>query len=404
MRSLWIVVLALASLPLWAGHGHSLSLWTQIGVGTVACLSYQWLWGQGGMLSFGQAIYTGAGAYVAIHLMRGIALGWPVPMVLVPLLAALATGGLAWALGGISTRRSGAPLAMITLGLGELMWALAPIFPDWFGGEAGWSADRTAGTPVLGWSGQTPAQMYVLVLVYLGVCLWGLHSLQGTPLGLYLRAAREQGSRLAHIGPDPHRVRWMAFVIAGAVAGLAGGLSALVFEIVTPEAFNPVRSGELLVFTVLGGSRHLAGAVVGGALLVLAHTSLARWTPASGLYLGVLFMVLVMHAPQGLAGLVAKHWAQWRTGALARPPWSALWPTLLRLGMAAGAWLGAGVLVEMAYQHQTLSTSGSLLALPGVMLDITQLAHWAGVAAWTLVCSLIWWLSRSGGHAPGSSA
>ncbi len=389
MRRFWFAWLVLLAIPVGFG-GHSVSLWTHIGVATVACLSYQLLWGQGGMLSFGQAVYTGAGAYVAIHLMRGIAQGWPIPMVLVPLFAALATAGLAWVLGGISTRRSGAPLAMITLGLGELAWALAPLFPAVFGGEAGFSADRTTGPHALGWSGQTPLQMYVLVMVYLCICLWALHRLRQTPLGLYLRAAREQSSRLAHIGPDPHRVRWTAFVMAGAVAGLAGGLSALVFEIVTPEAFNPVRSGELLVFTVLGGSRHLAGAVLGGALMVLTHTTLAQWTPASGLYLGVLFMVLVMQAPQGLAGLVVQHVGQWREGFWVRPTVGAA----LRLGAAWGAVVGLGVLVEMAYQHQSLSTSGPLLNLPFLSLDITQSLHWAGVVAWTLVWAGVWELSR----------
>ena len=149
MRRALFLVLLLLLLPMWTGQGHGLSLLTQMGVAAMACLSYQWLWGQGGMLSFGQAVYTGAGAYLAVHLMRMADAGWPVPMVLVPLLAGLGTAFLAWVLGGISTRRPGAALAMITLGLGELAWALAPVFPSVFGGRA---ACQQIALPVCLWA------------------------------------------------------------------------------------------------------------------------------------------------------------------------------------------------------------------------------------------------------------
>ena len=371
---------------MWTGQGHGLSLLTQMGVAAIACLSYQWLWGQGGMLSFGQAVYTGAGAYLAVHLMRMADAGWPVPMVLVPLLAGLGTAVLAWALGGISTRRPGAALAMITLGLGELAWALAPVFPSVFGGEGGLSADRTAGLSLGIWQGANPWHLYALVSLYLFLVMWGLNTVERSALGLYVRAAREQTGRLAHVGPDPHRVRWMAFVLAGGVAGVAGGLSAMVFEIVTPEAFNPVHSGELLLFTVLAGSRHWVGALLGGALTVLAHTTLPLWTPASGLYLGVLFMVLVVRAPQGLVGLALHEWGRGPGRAWTWPRPLACLQAVAALGALA---LTAG-LVEMAYQYQQLSTLGSVMPWLGLTLELDQPLHWMGMLLAAVVCAGGW--------------
>ena len=386
MRRALFLVLLLLLLPMWTGQGHGLSLLTQMGVAAIACLSYQWLWGQGGMLSFGQAVYTGAGAYLAVHLMRMADAGWPVPMVLVPLLAGLGTAVLAWALGGISTRRPGAALAMITLGLGELAWALAPVFPSVFGGEGGLSADRTAGLSLGIWQGANPWHLYALVSLYLFLVMWGLNTVERSALGLYVRAAREHTGRLAHVGPDPHRVRWMAFVLAGGVAGVAGGLSAMVFEIVTPEAFNPVHSGELLLFTVLAGSRHWVGALLGGALTVLAHTTLPLWTPASGLYLGVLFMVLVVRAPQGLVGLALHEWGRGPGRAWTWPRPLACLQAVAALGALA---LTAG-LVEMAYQSQQLSTLGSVMPWLGLTLELDQPLHWMGMLLAAVVCAGGW--------------
>lgn len=390
MRRTLPLMLLLALLPVWAGQGYALSLLTQMGAAALACLAFQWLWGQGGMLSFGQAIYSGAGAYLAVHLMRAAEAGWPVPMVLVPLLAGCGSGLLAWALGGISTRRPGAALAMITLGLGELVWSVAPVFPAVFGGEGGLSADRMAGVSLGFWQGNEPLHMYALVAVYLLLALWGMQHLERSPFGLYVRAAREQAGRLAHVGPDPHRVRWMAFTLAGALAGIAGALSAMVFEIVTPEVFNPVRSGEVLLFTVLAGSRHWQGALMGGALMVLAHTVLPHFTPASGLYLGLVFMLVVARAPQGLTGLFSS----WLSGFQAKV-WA--WPTprmCLHTAALCGALVFAGGLVEMAYQQQQLSTAGTQLRWMGLTLNITQGQDWGWMVLAALACALVWVRSR----------
>jgi branched-chain amino acid transport system permease protein len=137
------------------------SVLTQIAIAMVACLSYNMLWGQGGMLSFGHAVYTGLGAYMAMHVMQGLGSGgWGVPVSLIPLVGGVCGMGFAVVLGYVSTRKSGTTLAMITLGLGELVFAMSLMFSDFFGGEAGLSlAQRRARqrrAPVFHWL-STPA-------------------------------------------------------------------------------------------------------------------------------------------------------------------------------------------------------------------------------------------------------
>ena len=142
-RFIWawpLVGLLLLCLPLAWESRHALGLASQMGIAVLACLSFHVLWGQGGMLSFGHAVYTGAGAYLCMHTLQALAAhGWPLPVALLPLLAGLGTAVLALPMGWLSTRRPGTPFAMITLGLGELVWALALMWPAWSGGESGLS-------------------------------------------------------------------------------------------------------------------------------------------------------------------------------------------------------------------------------------------------------------------------
>ena len=111
---------------------------SQIGIAIVACLSYNMLLGQGGMLSFGHAVYTGLGTFVAVHALLGIPSGaLPVPVSLIPLVGGLAGMFFAILLGYVTTKKAGTPFAMITLGIGELVAAMVADVPEFFGGEGG---------------------------------------------------------------------------------------------------------------------------------------------------------------------------------------------------------------------------------------------------------------------------
>ncbi|HSO46048.1 MAG TPA: branched-chain amino acid ABC transporter permease, partial [Rhodoferax sp.] len=158
---LYALILTLA--PLVFSSSLSQTLLSQMGIAIIVCLSYNMLLGQGGMLSFGHAVYSGMGAFLAIHTLNFVSGGLPLPVSLIPLVGGFAGLLLALLLGWVTTRKSATPFAMITLGMGELVWALALMVPGFFGGEAGLSGNRVAGSPVLGISFGPQIEVYYLI-------------------------------------------------------------------------------------------------------------------------------------------------------------------------------------------------------------------------------------------------
>lgn len=372
----------MVGLPWMFDGSLALGLMSQMGIAIVACLSYHLLLGQGGLLSFGHAVYTGLGAYLAIHVLKAVGAGGLfLPVSLIPLVGGLAGLAVAAVLGHVTTARAGTPFAMITLGVGEMVLALALMFPGVFGGEAGVSADRVVGPPVLGITFGPPGQVYGLLALYTLACLALVRAFTATPLGRLLNAVRDNPLRVGFLGHDPHVVRYLAFLVAGFVAGVSGGMAALHFELVSTEVLSASRSGAYLLFTFLGGVAHLGGAVVGGVLMVLATVVWSKFTQAWMLYLGCLFMLLILAAPQGLVGGLLGLLERLRAGG----PWPArrVWGPML--AGAALAALGLGALVEMAYHLQLAPVLGSGLSRLGVGLDVSRSSHWLSAGALALV-------------------
>lgn len=293
---------------------------SQIGIAILSCLAYNLLLGQGGMLSFGHAIYGGAGAYAVIDALQTLQAHPPIGatatwiVAALPLWGALAGAGLAAALGALCARHSGTAFGMITLGLGELVAAVAQMAPQVFGGEAGRSANRVLNASASAWHFGPTSHLLMLVAGYTLAGTAALWALTRTPFGLLLGAVRDEPERIAFLGHSPAWVRWRALVLSGAVSGLAGGLAALLFERVSPDVFSGARSAALLLFVFVGGSAHFVGPMWGAVLMVLSLTALASLTPAWPLYLGLVFLWMVWRAPQGLAGLLSDAHAALRAG------------------------------------------------------------------------------------------
>lgn len=388
--------LVLIAAPLLFRSSLALSMLSQMGYLAIICLSYNILLGQGGMLSFGHALYTGMGAFIAVHAMKLAAAGGaPVPLVAVPLVAGLAGAGCAALFGYVTTRKSGTPFAMITLGLGELVAALALMFPGFFGGEAGVSVDRGYGR-LLGWSFGPPLQAYALIAAYCFACTALMYAFTLTPLGRLLNAVRDNAERVAFIGHDPRWVRYLAFVAAGFFAGIGGGLAAIHFEIVNAaDSLSAARSASYLLFTFLGGAGFFFGPVIGAVLLVLASVLLSAYTKAWLLYLGLAFVGMVMFAPGGVASLLVAL-AQWLRSGRWRPAWR---PAVALAG--AGAVLAAGtvLLVELLYHRQLDAALGPRMVIAGVQLDTASAAPWAIALGLCAVGGLLlaWLRSRLAG-------
>jgi len=389
--SIWLGFALLLLVVPWVFTSNlSLTMLSQMGIAIIACLSYNMLLGQGGMLSFGHAVYTGMGSYLTIHALNAVSKGeLHLPVVLLPLVGGVAGLCFAVLLGFVTTRKSGTAFSMITLGLAELVFAMSLMFAEFFGGEAGVSGNRVVGQAFWGITFGPQRQVYYLIAAYTFVCVGLLYALTQTPLGRMLNAVRDNPERVEFIGYNTQQVRYRAFIIAGFFAGIAGGLGALNFEIVTAEVVGTGRSGAYLLFTFLGGATFFFGPILGGILMVLAFVLLSEITKAWLLYLGLLFLFMVVYAPGGLAGILVLNWRVLKAGALR---W--LWSSYLGFLLAAVLILaGAGALVEMIYHLQLNSASGGELPFAGLVLNTHDHSHWwwsvlllvAGLAVFELV-------------------
>ncbi|MBC7705233.1 MAG: branched-chain amino acid ABC transporter permease [Rhodoferax sp.] len=369
--------LVLLAAPLIFTSSLSHTLLCQIGIAIIICLSYNILLGQGGMLSFGHAIYPGIGSFLAIHALHLVARGAPLPVSLIPLAGGFAGLLLALPLAWVATRRSGTTFAMISLGVGELVWATALLLPQFFGGEGGVSGNRAVGARPIGISFGPQLALYYLIAVYTLVCTALMFAFTRTPLGRMLNAVRDNPQRAGFVGYDPRQVRYRAFLIAAFFAGIAGGLSALNFEIVTTEVFSAYRSAAYLLFTFLGGTGFFAGPIIGAILMVLAFVVLSGLTRAWLLYVGLGFVLMVMLAPGGIAGLIMANLRVVRGRRCG--PLIGLYGGLLLTSLLALA--GAAAMVEMVYHRQLDAALGSQLQFLGWALDTASARSWWTAAA-----------------------
>jgi branched-chain amino acid transport system permease protein len=368
--------------PLAFPSGLGLSMLSQVGIAIVACLSYNMLLGQGGMLSFGHAVYTGLGTFVAVHAMLAIGNGsLPIPVSLIPLVGGVAGMFFAVLLGYVTTKKAGTPFAMITLGIGELVTAMSLMIPEFFGGEGGVSANRTVGKAFMGITYGPQIQVYYLLAVYTLICTAAMYAFTRTPLGRMLNAVRDNPERVEFIGYSMQRVRYLSFIIAGFFAGVAGGMYALNFEIATAEVVGAGRSGAYLLFTFLGGATFFFGPIIGAILMVLSFTLLSELTKGWPLYLGLVFILMVMFAPGGIASLLMMNV---RLAAYRKLGRVVVWYQAL-MATALVMLAGAAALIELFYQIQLGSGNETHTSVFGIGLDTQSQASWIGAVAVLLV-------------------
>lgn len=356
--------------------GLGVNMLSQMGYLIIICLSYNMQLGQGGLLSFCHAIYAGMGGFAAAYAVNYVsAAGIGLPLVFVPLVGGITGALLAVPLGYISTKKAGVTFAMITLGIGEMIVAIAVMLPGIFGGDAGMSIDRVYGKPFLGFTFGPQIQVYYLIAAYCFVCTVLMYAFTLTPLGRILNAVRDNPERVGFIGYDTQRVRWIAFVISCFFAGIGGALATINFEIVNAaDALGSVASGSYLLFTFLGGVTVFYGPILGAILMVLAFVLLSELTSAWLLYLGLAFLIMVMFAPGGVGSLVAANLRMARFGKLRR--FAGFYGVLL---VAVIVMLtGVSAMIEMIYHLQLNAAAGAEISFLGLRLDTTHAAAWAG--------------------------
>ena len=369
--------LVLLVLPLVFRQGFALTLMSQMGIMIIFALSYNMLLGQTGLLSFGHAVYMGLGAYFAIHTLNLIGQGrFALPVTLLPLVGGLAAALFGALVGWVTTRKAGVAFAMISLGIGEMVHAMSLMLPAFFGGEGGVNANRMVGPAPLGITYGPALQVYYLIALWTLLSTAAMFALTRTPLGRIANAVRDNEERAAFVGYSTERVRLLMFVLSAFFAGIAGGLAAINYEIVTAETVSTLRSGAVLLAAYIGGIGFFFGPVIGAVVFTFFQTALSGFTKAWLLYLGLLFIAIVMFAPGGLAMLLMQNLRVWRfglLGRLVRPYGWALASGLLALAGFVG-------LVEMTY-HVSETGAPREMNLGGVSVAPFSALPWLACGA-----------------------
>jgi branched-chain amino acid transport system permease protein len=374
----WLIAaIALVVLPLIFASGGSLTLFSLIGAAIIFALSYNILLGQTGLLSFGHAVHYGLGGFLAVHVMNAVAIhNWPIPLPFIPLFGGI--GGLAFAIvfGWVVTRRAGTVFAMISLGVGELVASSSLILRSVFGGESGITTDRTALPHMFGWTFGPQRQVYYLIAFWVMVSALAMYGLTRTPLGRICNAVRDNPERVEFIGYSPHFVRYLAYGFAGFFAGVAGGLTAINFEIANSAYLGATQSGLVLFAAFIGGTAYFFGPILGAILVTYLQLELTSVTTIWQLYFGVIFIGIVMLAPGGIAGILMAHRPLIRARSLAMVIPSYLVAALPTLALALGVILA----IETVARYTASEGESNVINLLGMPFNATARSTWVAAA------------------------
>jgi branched-chain amino acid transport system permease protein len=310
------LLLGLATVPLYAwatDEPFTITLATRVAILALAGVGLNIALGLGGLVSLGHAAFFGIGGY-AMGILASHAQSYT-PLMESPLLiegtksmpviwisAIVAASLAALLIGALSLRTSGVYFIMITLAFGQMFYFFAISWPA-YGGEDGLSIYVRNDFP--GLNTLDPIQFFGICFALLTLALWLNARLARSPFGLALNAARQNTQRVETVGLSPFRLRLAAFVVSGAITGLAGALFADLNRFVSPTMFSWQMSGEIIVFIILGGVGRLYGPVAGAALFITLEHTLGGLSEYWHIYLGALLLGVVLFARGGVIGLLA---------------------------------------------------------------------------------------------------
>ncbi|MFI4988669.1 MAG: ABC transporter permease [Alphaproteobacteria bacterium] len=286
-------------LPLALGD-YGLVVLTEIVVLALFAASLHLIMGPGGLVSFGHAAYFGLGAYGSALVVRHLGLGMVPALVAAPLLAAAGAVLFGW----FCVRLSGVYFAMLTLAFAQIAWSGATQWGSLTGGDNG-----ILGVWPVPWLGGKLG-FYYLALLLCGGTILLLRRLTAAPFGYSLRAARDSPLRADAIGIDVRRHQWLAFIVAGSFAGIAGGVFAFSKGSVFPTVLAIPNSVDALVMVLLGGLQTLAGPLVGAAVFTGLLEEIAPLTDYWRAIVGAIILALVLSFPEGIVGFARRHFAR----------------------------------------------------------------------------------------------
>jgi len=264
----------------------------------IAATSLNLVLGYGGMVSFGHAAFVGLGAYVTGVMISEGALNGATHL----LATLLVTGAAAALIGAISLRTRGVYFIMITLAFAQMLFYLANSIKG-YGGDEGLNI-RVRSAFGFGLDLKNPTTFYYVALTVLAACVWALARFVPSRLGRAVLAIRDDEQRAEALGFPTFRLRWLVFVVAGMVAGIAGALSVNQQGYVSPNVLHWTQSGTLMVMVILGGVATLWGGVIGAAALLVLQEVLSAYTPHGEFWTGWVLLAVVLFARQGLVSVL----------------------------------------------------------------------------------------------------
>ncbi len=311
-----LLALALLAAPLIAvalDEPFYVTLASRVAILALAGVGLNLALGSGGMVSFGHAAFFGLGGYVAgvaaLHGFEGSAfIAWPFEiggsehMLVIWAVALVVTAVVALGMGAVSLRTSGVYFIMITLAFAQMIYYFAISLPT-YGGEDGLSIYLRSQLP--GIEADDPLTFFLVCYALLLLVIFLLHRLVDSRFGAALQCARMNPERLATLGIAPFPVKLTAFTLSAMITGLAGALFAELNGFVSPAMLSWQRSGEIIIFVILGGVGRLFGPVAGAALFILLESFIGGWTDRWQLVLGLILLSVVLFARGGVIGLLA---------------------------------------------------------------------------------------------------
>jgi branched-chain amino acid transport system permease protein len=305
-RAGWVVLaLALLALP-WVAGEYYVNLSSQILIAAIFAASLNLLVGYGGLPSLGHASYLGMAAYVSAWLSLKFGLGhW----ITAPA-ALAATTLMACVFGWIALRATGLGFLMITLALSQVLWGLGYRWVSVTNGDNGLSS-LTRPAP-FGISIESAMAFYYFALIVAVASIWLMARLVASPFGAGLRGTRDQARRMAALGHNVWRVRWLTFVYAGFWGGVAGLLFVYYHKYIHPTSLSLTSSAEALLGVIAGGAGTLAGPIVGAGVVLILKNYASAYIERWNMLLGFVFVVIILFMPDGLVPGLRRAWARLR--------------------------------------------------------------------------------------------
>ncbi|OGP49019.1 MAG: hypothetical protein A3K30_05715 [Deltaproteobacteria bacterium RBG_13_51_10] len=274
---------------------------TEIVILALFAMTWKMLLNEGGMFSFGHSLYFGLGAYASV-------LGWlhikGLSFMSGILLGGLVAGLMAFILGAFLVRMSGTYFALLTLAFNQLIWAVVWKWRDVTGGDDG--LGKFPKPDLLGISMKDPANFYYLSLIMVGVCLFICWYYTKTPLGNVVMSIKSNEERAKFIGFNVNASKLVLLTMLGFFAGISGGLYAQFQEFIATSTIDMGMSTNVLFMAFIGGTGYFWGPLIGSGIFVYLSEYLSSFTDRWELIFGLIFIIIVSFAPQGILGIVEK--------------------------------------------------------------------------------------------------